>query len=117
MKQLLGWKANSPMLARYAHLAHQDAYDALLRAQGLEPPAPVDLGKLAFPDQDLKPIVPMIAPPGAGARALDDDLAAEVVSIAREFAENPKLLETLRTFIDVIKKAGPNMVVKARQEP
>ena len=103
VKQLLGWKANSPMLARYAHLAHQDAYDALLRAQGLEPPAPVDLGKLAFPDQDLKPIVPMIAPPGASTTALDD---IEMLRAAIE--SNTAKADELRARLDAFLAAHSN---------
>lgn len=91
VKALLGWTASSPMLAKYAHLAHQDAYAALLRAQGLEEPAPVDLGKLAFPDQDLKPIVPLAPPPGGPAALVVDaatiaDLQAALVKLQQQVA-------------------------------
>jgi len=66
VKQLLGWKSNSVLLSRYAHLVDQDAYAAVLRAQGYEVPEPHDLGRLEFPDESLKPVVPMI--PAVGTR-------------------------------------------------
>lgn len=64
VKRLLGWTPSSVLLEqRYQHLVGGDDYAALLRAQGLEPPKPVELGKLTFDDEALKPVVPMIAPP------------------------------------------------------
>jgi integrase len=64
VKKLLGWKSNSILLSRYAHLVDQDAYDAILKAQGYEVPKPQDVGKLVFEDDKLKPVVPMVPPPG-----------------------------------------------------
>ncbi len=63
VQRLLGWKGPQ-MLQRYAHLADSDSYLAVLKAEGLAAPAEMDLGKLAFADQDLQPIVPLNAPPG-----------------------------------------------------
>jgi len=71
--RLLGW-ADTQMLRRYAHLADVDDYNAALRAQGLAPAAPVDVGKLVFTDESLKPIVPMVAPPGRQVLPPDVDM-------------------------------------------
>ncbi len=66
VKKLLGWKPNSPMLGRYAHLVDRDAYAALLKAHGIPVPEAADLGRLRFDEASLKPVVPMVAPPNAG---------------------------------------------------
>lgn len=63
IKMLLGWKPDSPVPeALYAHLASSDAKKALLRAHGADI-AKVDLGKLSFSDETLKPVKPMNPPP------------------------------------------------------
>jgi len=61
IEKLLGWSPGSGMLARrYGHLVNEDAYRALLRANGLEPPASEDLGRLAAAEGELQPVVPML---------------------------------------------------------
>lgn len=69
VKKLLGWKQNSSMLNRYAHVSDRDAEEAQLRASGFPVPAPVDYERLSFPDEALKPIVPVATPPGTPAAA------------------------------------------------
>lgn len=59
VKRLLGWAPASQMLARYAHLATVDDYAAALRAQGLQAPERVDIGKLVLSEDRLAPVVPM----------------------------------------------------------
>jgi site-specific recombinase XerD len=59
VKRLLGWAPGSQMLMRYAHLSQVDDYSAALRAQGLQPPKSVDLGRLALSEDRLLPVVPM----------------------------------------------------------
>ena len=58
VRQLLGWVPNSPMLSRYSHMIQKDAYAALLKAHGMEPPEAVDVGKLVA-EGDLQPVKPM----------------------------------------------------------
>lgn len=67
VKQLCGWDPASNVLEeRYAHLADQDAYRALLRANGIPDAEIPDLGKLVSAEGDLKPVVPIVQPaPGA----------------------------------------------------
>lgn len=67
VKKLLGWKPNSPMLARYSHLVDADSYAALLRAHGLEPPEPPKHGALVAAEGELRPVVPMSLGPHTGA--------------------------------------------------
>jgi integrase len=64
VKALLGWVPGSMMLNRYAHLTSKDAYGGLLKVMGMEPEK-VDLGKLEFKEESLRPVVPMNAPPNA----------------------------------------------------
>ena len=63
VKKLLGWKPNSPMIARYSHLVDRDAYEALLRAHGLEPPEVPTEGALIAAEDDMRPVVPMVLGP------------------------------------------------------
>src|SRR6266705_3590003 len=65
VKKLLGWKPNSPMIARYSHLVDRDAYAALLRASGLEPPEVPKEGALVAAEGELQPVVPMVLGPHA----------------------------------------------------
>src|SRR2546427_3145536 len=53
VKRLLGWSPGSQMLARYAHLATVDDYAAALRAQGLQPPKSIDVGRLVLSEDRL----------------------------------------------------------------
>ncbi len=74
VKKLLGWNLASPILEqRYAHLVDRDAYADLLRANGLPSPEPVDLGRLESAQGDLKPVVPMVPPPGKRAHGFKPD--------------------------------------------
>src|SRR5712691_155538 len=66
VKKLLGWKPNSPMLARYSHLVDRDAYAALLRASGLEPPEVPKEGVLIAAEAEMSPVVPMSLGPHTG---------------------------------------------------
>jgi integrase len=64
VKRLLGWAPSSTMLNRYAHLRDVDAYRALLKIQGYDVPEMGSAETMAFEDADLKPVVPLLAPPG-----------------------------------------------------
>ncbi len=61
VKALYGWTPGSTMLSRYSHLTSKDAYKGLLRAQGLEPEK-VDVERLSFDNDDLRPAVPVMPP-------------------------------------------------------
>lgn len=82
VKALLGWVPGSMMLNRYAHLTSKDAYGGLLKAMGLEPEK-VDLGKLEFKEESLKPVVPMNAPPNVPRMVSGKEL--------EELLEDPKV--------------------------
>ena len=65
VKANMGWKAGSPVMeARYSHLSSGDAYKALLRAYGKEPETVQGPSSLTIPLEELRPVVPMMAPPG-----------------------------------------------------
>lgn len=64
VKNLLGWAPGSIMLSRYSHLTNRDAYAALLRSEGYDVPEALDLGRLTFDEDKLRPVVPMVPPPG-----------------------------------------------------
>jgi hypothetical protein len=53
------------MLNRYAHLTDDDAERAALKAGGFPVPERVDIGSLEFPDEQLRPVVPVPSLPGA----------------------------------------------------
>ena len=90
VKQLLGWTPASGMLSRYAHLVDRDVYVGLMKAQGYETVESVDLGKLAFDEDALKPVVPMNAPV---ARALP---GGELEDLLRD----PKVLRFLKLALE-----------------
>lgn len=62
VKVLYGWAPGSTMLSRYNHLTSKQAYGGLLKAEGLEAEK-VDVERLRFDDEDLKPAVPTLVPP------------------------------------------------------
>ncbi len=64
VKVLYGWAPGSTMLSRYSHLTSKQAYGGLLRSLGLEAEK-VEVERLSFDDEDLKPVVPMVVPRGA----------------------------------------------------
>ncbi len=66
VRKLLGWVPGSSMLSRYAHLTNADAEAALLKSEGFQVPATIDVGRLAFQDEQLRPIVPVESPPSKG---------------------------------------------------
>lgn len=83
VKKLLGWKPNSPMLARYAHLVDRDAYAALLRAHGLEPPEPPKHGALVPAEGELRPVLPMSLGPHTRAKPATSS-TPEIPTFTRE---------------------------------
>lgn len=95
VKKLLGWKPNSPMLGRYSHLVDRDAYVALLRAHGLEPPEVPKDGALIAAEGELRPVLPMslgphtgIQPAGSrGPRLVDLPLEDQARAIAKAMVE------------------------------
>jgi len=74
VRALLGWASGSPLIGRYSHLVDRDGYAALLRAHGLEPPEESKPGSLVPAEGELRPVLPLIAPPGAKP-TLDDEIA------------------------------------------
>ena len=93
VKQLLGWKPNSIMLARYSHLVDRDAYAALLKASGYKVEE-ADLGKLSFTEEELRAVVPMATPPprepaadaGEVSELIKDPKVARFVALLQEIA-------------------------------
>src|SRR2546428_5376026 len=93
VKTLLGWKAGSPMLGQYAHLVSKDAYRGLLKSMGLVAEKE-DMEQLSLEADTLRPVVPMVAPPGARSQApvsqaelrelLDDPKVVRVMQILQE---------------------------------
>lgn len=80
------------MLARYAHLATVDDYAAALRAQGLQAPESVDIGRLALSEDRLSPVVPMNAPPGGGPHAKMADVT-QLEAELRDVQEKMRAIE------------------------
>ena len=104
VKKLLGWKPNSPMLARYAHLVDRDAYAALLRAHGLEPPEPPKHGALVAAEGELRPVVPMVLGPHTGKTPAQ--IPPELEQLVRQAqAIDPATLEIFRQLSGAIMKA------------
>ncbi len=62
VQRLLGWAPGSQMLRRYAHLATADTERAYLKAQGIAVPEKIDLERLTFTEDELRPVVPLNAP-------------------------------------------------------
>jgi len=91
VKRQCGWDQGSNVMERrYAHLIDTDTYNALLRANGLEPPENADLGKLAAAEGDLKAVVPLAAAPGAKVNPLEAEMAqlrADVALLSAGFRE------------------------------
>jgi len=111
--RLLGWK-NTQMLQRYAHLVNEDDYAALLRANGIEPPKPRDLGKLTFMEDRLKPIVPMVPPPGSQRPQEDStvqvaELLKRIDGLEQTVAEAKHLWEQAKPRIDEANAAFERM--------
>ncbi len=89
VKKLLGWRPNSPMLGRYSHLVDRDAYAALLRAHGLEPPKPETHESLIAADAELKPVLPIVSfPRQRGPALVDLPLEDQARLIAKAIAED-----------------------------
>ncbi len=113
VKKLLGWKPSSPMLARYSHLADRDAYSALLKAHGLEPPEMPKHGGLVAAEGELKPVLPMVLDERLHGRAVATPTNADIDAVRAEIRElreklgavDPGTIELLKTFLNTIKKA------------
>jgi integrase/recombinase XerD len=88
VRKLLGWAANSNIIARYSHLVDRDAYVALLKAQGLEPPEQEEVAELIAPEGLLQPLVPLVPAPGK----TPELKAAEVVGDVEELKAQVNLL-------------------------
>src|SRR2546425_72663 len=89
VRVLLGWKAGSPMLGRYSHLLSKDAYRGLLKSMGLVAEKE-DMEQLSLEPETLRPIVPMIAPPGARS-----DAPVSQVEL-RELLDDPKVVRVMQ---------------------
>ncbi len=91
VKALLGWRPNSPMLGRYSHLVDRDAYAALLRAHGLEPPEPPTRERLVAAEGELKPVLPIVSFPGTRAWvSLPAEKQAELIAKALRADESSR---------------------------
>ena len=81
------------MLGQYAHLVSKDAYRGLLKSMGLVAEKE-DMEQLSLEADTLRPVVPMVAPPGARSQApvsqaelrelLDDPKVVRVMQILQE---------------------------------
>ena len=96
VKSLLGWDPGSTMLSRYSHLASKDSYRGLLRSMGMKPEK-VEIERLNLESDRLKPVVPMVRPPGL---TVDHQSAA--------LTWNP---EQARALVDVLKAEDPDVVL------
>jgi integrase len=93
VKVLLGWTSGSTMLSRYSHLTSRDAYKGLLGALGMQPEH-VDVQKLSFEDDDLKPVVPLTMPKGTKKRdAAVDAEVNQLRGIAAKMQESMRIME------------------------
>lgn len=95
VRKLLGWAANSNIIARYSHLVDRDAYLALLKAQGLEPPEKEELVELIKPEGLLQPIVPLVPAPGKTPELKAAEVVGDVEHLRQEVDLLGKLLTTL----------------------
>lgn len=102
VKKLLGWKPSSPMLARYAHLVDRDAYAALLRAHGLEPPELPKEGGLVAAEGELRPVVPMNLGPHTGTTSAASTPEARIRQL---LLANPDVLAVLEQLDEIMKEA------------
>ncbi len=109
--KLHGWKAGSPMLARYSHLTDEDAERAVLKAGGFNIPEPTEIGRLSFPDEKLRPIVPVASPPGVTFPTIEEierftaNLSPEQINAIAEMVW-PQILPQLMAKIDAAAKAA-----------
>jgi site-specific recombinase XerD len=95
VKKLLGWKPGSLMLSRYSHLSDEDAERAALKAGGFTVPEKVDIGQLDFPDERLRPVVPVSSPPGVNQETITLQELASLLADP-EVQRFLRLLETAR---------------------
>ncbi len=104
VKALYGWTPGSTMLARYSHIVSRDAKAGLLKTLGMEPEK-VEVDRLSFDDDRLKPAVPMVAPPGTDAmrQRLEDILTPEL----RAELARPETQALLASLLDAIAKPPP----------
>ncbi len=101
VKKLLGWKPGSLMLSRYSHLTDEDAERAALEAGGFPVPERVQIGRLDFPDETLRPVVPVASPPGTAELENED---AELLGAAIAAAmKDPAVLARVRTALEAMK--------------
>jgi len=83
IKKLYGWSDRSTVFeSTYLHLASGDAYKALIVAQGDAPEEEPVRSILNVPTEELRPVVPMVAPPGTPAA---DFRATFLEAMAKEF--------------------------------
>jgi hypothetical protein len=92
VKALLGWKAGSVMLARYAHLVSGDAKAGLFEMYGMRPEK-VEVQRLNFNDEAMKPVVPMVAGPHRQSEA--------IVKTAEKLAVTPEGRQLVATALQV----------------
>ncbi len=119
VKKLLGWAPGSLMLNRYAHLSNDDAERAALQAAGLPLPERVDIGKLDFSEERLRPIVPVMAPPGErlSPEAELNAMRAEMESMRSAFSE---FMERARVWDDhemAARVTGIEEAMKSKAKP
>ncbi len=94
VKALLGWDPGSTMLSRYSHLASKDAYRGLLKSMGMKPEK-IDIERLNVEGDRLKPVVPMVKPPG-GVRSMTE----LSTTIREQVKENPAAM--LSIFVEAM---------------
>lgn len=86
---LLGWKSTR-MLERYSHLVDRDAYAALLRAHGLEPPEPATHETLLAAEGELRPVVPIVPAPHPEISPLELEIRKRLATMAAAMLEAAK---------------------------
>lgn len=103
VKVLLGWSPGSTMLSRYSHLVSRDAKKALFASLGMEPER-IEIERLSFEDDRLKPVVPMIAPPGAKPAA--DETQSGIQELLQLAAKDATVEQALNLLLSAVRISG-----------
>lgn len=111
VRKLLGWVPGSTMLSRYSHLTNADAEAALLKSEGFEVPAAVEVGRLDFPDESLRPIIPVESRPSQA------PVIGAIPEAVWNLLENPRVAELLRRrdvqeFLAALSDARPRQEIE-----
>ncbi len=89
VKRLMGWAPRSQQIARYTHIASEDAYRSLLEAEGVKVPPREEIERVSVESEEFLPVVPVI-PSGTAPERIGAKDAAELERIAT-LLEDPEV--------------------------